>query len=70
MTVTATARVFRRDAPLGRLYDGKGMKPLDELTRLGRIRRMRALASADLAEYGLGRAHFYLVRQAGKPSHS
>jgi len=41
------------------------MKPFDELTRLGRIRRMRQLASAALEEYGVHQARFHLVRQAG-----
>ncbi len=41
------------------------MKPLDELARRGRIRRMRQLASAALTEYGINEARFRLVRQAG-----
>ena len=41
------------------------MKPFDELTRLGRIRRMRQLASAALTEYGVSNAQLHLVRQAG-----
>jgi Ser/Thr protein kinase RdoA (MazF antagonist) len=41
------------------------MKPFDELTRLGRIRRMRRLASAALTNFGVNEARFFLVRQAG-----
>lgn len=41
------------------------MKPFDELTRLGRIRRMRELASVALMRYGVDEARFQLVRQAG-----
>jgi Ser/Thr protein kinase RdoA (MazF antagonist) len=41
------------------------MKPFDELTRLGRIRRMRQLATVALMRYGVDEARFHLVRQAG-----
>lgn len=41
------------------------MKPFDELTRLGRIRRIRQLASAALTNYGVNEARLRLVRQAG-----
>ncbi len=41
------------------------MKPFDELTRLGRIHRMRQLASAALPHFGAGEANFQLLRQAG-----
>lgn len=41
------------------------MKSFDELTRLGRIRRMRTLAKAALMSYGVADARFHLVRQAG-----
>jgi len=41
------------------------MKPYDSLTYLGRVRRMRRLASVALAEYGLADAHFKLRRAAG-----
>jgi Ser/Thr protein kinase RdoA (MazF antagonist) len=41
------------------------MKDFDELTYLGRVRRMRKLAAAALVAYGLGEAHFRLLRQAG-----
>jgi Ser/Thr protein kinase RdoA (MazF antagonist) len=41
------------------------MKPFDELSRLGRIRRMRQLASAALAKYGVRDARFQLLCQAG-----
>jgi Ser/Thr protein kinase RdoA (MazF antagonist) len=41
------------------------MKPFDELTRLGRIRRMRQLAAAAMTYYGINEARFQLVRQAG-----
>jgi Ser/Thr protein kinase RdoA (MazF antagonist) len=41
------------------------MKPFDELTPLGRIRRMRQLASTALLQYGVDQANFHLVRQAG-----
>ena len=43
----------------------RDMKPFDELTRLGRIRRMRQLATAALMNYGVDEAHIDLVRQAG-----
>jgi Ser/Thr protein kinase RdoA (MazF antagonist) len=41
------------------------MEPFDELTRLGKIRRRRQLASSALKMYGIDEAHFHLVRQAG-----
>jgi Ser/Thr protein kinase RdoA (MazF antagonist) len=41
------------------------MKPFDELTRLGRIRRMRQLASVALKQYGISHARVCLSRQAG-----
>ena len=41
------------------------MKPYDELTYLGRVRRMRQLAHVALDTYGLGGMRFKLVRQAG-----
>lgn len=41
------------------------MKAYGELTRLGRMRRMRRLASVALAEYGVSNARLRLVRQAG-----
>jgi len=41
------------------------MKPYENLTRLGRVRRMRELASAALKEYGVRQANFHLLRQAG-----
>jgi Ser/Thr protein kinase RdoA (MazF antagonist) len=41
------------------------MKPFNELTRLGLIRRMRQLAIVALTRYGVDEARFYLVRQAG-----
>jgi Ser/Thr protein kinase RdoA (MazF antagonist) len=41
------------------------MKPFNELTRLGRIRRMRGLASEALKRYGITKANYHLVRQAG-----
>ena len=41
------------------------MKPFDQLTRLGRIRRMRQLAAAALPRYGIAQARFHLIRQAG-----
>jgi Ser/Thr protein kinase RdoA (MazF antagonist) len=41
------------------------MKPYDELTRLGRIRRMRQVASTALGHYGVNDAQFQLLRQAG-----
>jgi Ser/Thr protein kinase RdoA (MazF antagonist) len=44
---------------------GVGMKAFEELTRLGRIRRMRQLAQTALEAYGLADARFELLRQAG-----
>jgi Ser/Thr protein kinase RdoA (MazF antagonist) len=41
------------------------MKPYEELTYLGRVRRFRQLADAALAAYGLAGAHCRLFRQAG-----
>ena len=41
------------------------MKPFNELTRLGRIRRMRQLATVALTSYGVDEARFHIVRQAG-----
>lgn len=41
------------------------MKPYRELTRLGRVRRMRRLAEVALAAFGIAEAHFKLLRQAG-----
>lgn len=41
------------------------MKPFDELTRLGRIRRMRQLAFVALKHYGISDARVCLSRQAG-----
>lgn len=41
------------------------MKPYNELTRLGRLRRMRRLAEAALEEYGLGGARLRFYVQAG-----
>ncbi len=41
------------------------MKPYQELTYRGRLRRMRRLAGAALAEYGIPGARFALARQAG-----
>jgi Ser/Thr protein kinase RdoA (MazF antagonist) len=41
------------------------MKPYDELTRLGRIRRMRQVACTALEQYGIHAARFNLLRQAG-----
>ncbi len=41
------------------------MKPYEELTRLGRIRRMRKLAAEALKEFGVIDPKFWLVRQAG-----
>lgn len=41
------------------------MKPYEELTRLGRMRRLRPAAAAALEAYGLGEARFRAVRQAG-----
>jgi hypothetical protein len=41
------------------------MKPFQELTYLGRVRRIRRLAQAALAAYGIAEARFKLLRQAG-----
>jgi Ser/Thr protein kinase RdoA (MazF antagonist) len=41
------------------------MKAYDELTRLGRIRRIRRFALVALAEYGISNARLCLLRQAG-----
>ena len=41
------------------------MKPYENLTRLGRVRRFRKLAGAALEAYGLADAEFKLFRQAG-----
>ena len=41
------------------------MKPYQELTHLGRVRRLRQLAQAALDAYGLADARFKLLRQAG-----
>jgi Ser/Thr protein kinase RdoA (MazF antagonist) len=41
------------------------MKPYEDLTYLGRIRRMRQLAQVALNAYGLSAARFKLLRQAG-----
>ena len=41
------------------------MKPYKELTRLGRVRRMRQLARVALDAYGLADARFEFVLQAG-----
>lgn len=41
------------------------MKPYEELTRLGRLRRMRKLAIAALEQFGIVNPNFWLVRQAG-----
>lgn len=41
------------------------MKPYEELTRLGRIRRMRKLALIALKKFGVIDPKFWLVRQAG-----
>jgi Ser/Thr protein kinase RdoA (MazF antagonist) len=41
------------------------MIPYDELTYLGRVRRMRQLARVALNDWGLGEARFSLLRQAG-----
>ena len=41
------------------------MKPFEELSHLGRIRRMRQLAQAALNAYGLSDTRFKFLRQAG-----
>lgn len=41
------------------------MKPFNELTRSGRIRRMRQLAAEALTHYGLDESRFHLLRYAG-----
>jgi Ser/Thr protein kinase RdoA (MazF antagonist) len=41
------------------------MKPFQELTYLGRVRRMRRLAQVALAAYGIADARVELLRQAG-----
>ncbi len=41
------------------------MKPFEELTRLGRIRRMRILAKSALQAYGCQNANIQFIRQAG-----
>jgi len=41
------------------------MKPFEELSYLGRIRRMRQLAQAALNAYGLSNVRFQFLRQAG-----
>lgn len=41
------------------------MKPFEELTRLGRIRRMRILAKSALLAYGCQDANVQFIRQAG-----
>jgi len=41
------------------------LKPYEELTRSGRIRRMRKLALKALTEFGVVEPKFWLVRQAG-----
>ena len=41
------------------------MKPYDELTRLGKIRRMRVLAEEAIRSFGLPEAKLRFVRQAG-----
>lgn len=41
------------------------MKEFDELTKLGRVRRMRRLARVALDTYGLGEARFRFLLQAG-----
>ena len=43
----------------------KVVKPFQELTYLGRVRRMRRLAHAALAAFGIADARFKLLRQAG-----
>jgi Ser/Thr protein kinase RdoA (MazF antagonist) len=41
------------------------MKPFEELTRLGRIRRMRILATSALQAFGCKDANIQFIRQAG-----
>jgi Ser/Thr protein kinase RdoA (MazF antagonist) len=41
------------------------MVPYEDLTHLGRVRRMRQLARASLDDYGLADARFAFLRQAG-----
>jgi Ser/Thr protein kinase RdoA (MazF antagonist) len=41
------------------------MKPYDQLTHLGRVRRYHRLASAALAEYGISNAHLKFIRDSG-----
>ena len=41
------------------------MKPFEELTRRGRVRRYRQLAQAALAEYGISDARLMFIRDAG-----
>ncbi len=41
------------------------MKPFDQLTRLGRMRRMRQLAAVALKHYGISEADVSFLRQAG-----
>ena len=41
------------------------MKPFEELSNLGRVRRMRQVAQAALNAYELPDVHFTLLRQAG-----
>ncbi len=41
------------------------MKPYADLSRQGRVRRMRQLARVALEAYGIGNASFVLLRQAG-----
>ncbi len=41
------------------------MKPYADLSRQGRVRRMRQLARVALEAYGIGEAPFTLIRQAG-----
>jgi len=52
-------------SPLKLTVRGCDMKPFDELTRLGRIRRMWQLASVALKQYGISHARVCLSRQAG-----
>ena len=47
------------------VFQGHLIKPYEELTYLGRVRRFRQLASVALADYGLVGAHFKLFRHAG-----